>query len=108
LVRDDGPLQLGLFDQSDLAELSHPDHPGERLIACRNPLPAEERAGKRTELLAATEAAVAPIASAVREGRLVGTDKIGLKVGKVINKYKMAMHFELSVTGDRSVAEPTR
>jgi hypothetical protein len=58
---------------------------------------AEERARKRTELLAATEAAAAPIASAVREGRLVGADKIGLKVGKVLNKFKMAKHFEVSI-----------
>ena len=92
LAGDDGPLQLGLFDESDLAEFSHPDYPGERLIACRNPLLAEERKRKRSELLAATEEALAPIISAVREGRLVGADKIGLKVGKLINKFKMAKH----------------
>ncbi len=69
----------------------------ERLIACRNPLLAEERKRKRSELLAATEEALAPIISAVREGRLVGADKIGLKVGKVINKFKMAKHFEVSI-----------
>ena len=97
LAKDDGPLQLGLFDESDLAEFSHPDYPDERLIACRNPLLAEERARKRTELLAATEEALAPIISAVREGRLVGADKIGLKVGKVINKFKMAKHFEIAI-----------
>jgi hypothetical protein len=97
LVKDDGPLQLSLFDQSDLAEFSHPDYPGERLIACRNPLLAEERTRKRTELLAATEAALAPIIAAVGEGRLIGADKIGLKVGKVINKFKMAKHFEVSI-----------
>jgi hypothetical protein len=98
LVKDDGPLQLGLFDQADLAELSHPDYPDERLIACRNPLLADERARKRSELLAATEDALAPIISAVREGRLIGADKIGLKVGKVINRYKMAKHFEVSIS----------
>jgi hypothetical protein len=97
LAKDDGPLQLGLFDESDLAEFSHPDYPDERLIACRNPLLADERARKRTELLAATEEALAPIISAVREGRLVGADKIGLKVGKVINKFKMAKHFEVAI-----------
>ena len=97
LAKDDGPLQLGLFDESDLAEFSHPDYPDERLIACRNPLLAEERARKRTELLAATEEALAPLISAVREGRLAGADKIGLKVGKVINKFKMAKHFEVSI-----------
>ena len=97
LVKDDGPLQLGLFDQADLAELSHPDYPEERLIACRNPLLAEERARKRSELLAATEEALAPITSAVEEGRLGGADQIGLKVGKVLNKYKMAKHFEVAI-----------
>ena len=97
LAKDDGPLQLGLFDESDLAEFSHPDYPDERLIACRNPLLAEERKRKRSELLAATEEALAPIISAVREGRLVGADKIGLKVGKVINKFKMAKHFEVAI-----------
>jgi len=97
LAKDDGPLQLGLFDESHLAEFSHPDYPDERLIACRNPLLAEERARKRTELLAATEEALAPLISAVREGRLAGADKIGLKVGKVINKFKMAKHFEVSI-----------
>jgi len=97
LANDDGPLQLSLFDENDLAEFSHPDYPGERLIACRNPLLADERARKRTELLAATEGALAPITSAVREGRLVGADKIGLKVGKVINKFKMAKHFDVSI-----------
>ncbi len=97
LRKDDGPLQLSLFDQSDLAEFSHPDYPGERLIACRNPLLAEERKRKRAELLSATEEALAPIVSAVAEGRLVGADKIGLKVGKVINKFKMAKHFEVSI-----------
>jgi hypothetical protein len=90
-------LQLGLFDESDLAEFSHPDYPDERLIACRNPLLAEEGKRKRTELLAATEEVLAPIVSAVREGRLAGADAIGLKVGKVINKYKMAKHFEVVI-----------
>jgi hypothetical protein len=96
-LANDGPLQLGLFDESDLAEFSHPDYPDERLIACRNPLLAHERARKRAELLVATEEALAPIISAVREGRLVGADKIGLKVGKVINKFKMAKHFEVAI-----------
>ncbi len=103
LARDDGPLQLSLFDQSDLAEFSHPDYPDERLIACRNPLLAAERARKRSELLAATEEALAPIASAVQQGRLVGADKIGLKVGRVINKFKMAKHFEVVIGEDTFV-----
>lgn len=98
LARDDGPLQLSLFDQADLAEFTHPDYPGERLVACRNPLLAEERRRKRTELLAATETALAPIIAAVADGRLVGADKIGLRLGRVINKRKMAKHFEVSIT----------
>jgi len=98
LVKDNGPLQLSLFDEADLAELTHPDYPGERLIACRNPLLAQERRRKRGELLAATQAALAPIIEAVGEGRLVGADKIGLRLGKVINKRKMAKHFEVTVT----------
>jgi Transposase DDE domain len=98
LAAQDGPLQLSLFDQQDLAEITHPDYPGERLIACRNPLLAAERARKRTELLAATEALLAPIAAVVAAGRLVGADQIGLRVGKVVNKYKMAKHFDLAIT----------
>jgi hypothetical protein len=97
LAKDDGPLQLGLFDESDLAEFSHPDYPDERLIACRNPLLAEERKRKRGELLAATEEALAPTVAAVAAGRLAGADTIGVKVGKVINKFKMAKHFEVSI-----------
>jgi len=97
LAKDDGPLQLSLFDESDLAEFSHPDYPAERLIACRNPLLAEERKRKRSELLAATEEALAPVITSVKEGRLAGADKIGLKVGKLINKFKMAKHFEVSI-----------
>jgi hypothetical protein len=97
LAKDDGPLQLGLFDQGDLAEFSHPDYPDERLIACRNPLLAEERVRKRSELLAATEEALAPLVAAVEAGRLAGADNIGLKVGKVINKFKMAKHFDVAI-----------
>jgi DDE family transposase len=102
LAADDGPLQLSLFDTQDLAEISHPDYPGERLIACRNPALAAERARKREALLAATEAALAPIVTAVAEGRLTGADRIGLKVGKVIDKYKMAKHFSTAIS-DTSV-----
>jgi hypothetical protein len=98
LAAEDGPLQLSLFDQQDLAEISHPDYPGERLIACRNPILAAERARKREALLAATEAALAPIAAAVAAGRLSGADQIGLKTGKVINSYKMAKHFTMDIT----------
>jgi Transposase DDE domain len=98
LARDDGPLQLSLFDQGDLAEIAHPDYPGERLIACRNPHLATERARKRAELLTATETLLAPVTAAVGAGRLHGADTIGLKVGRLINKYKMAKHFQLAIT----------
>jgi Transposase DDE domain len=98
LAAENGPLQLSLFDQADLAEITHPDYPGERLIACRNPALAAERARKRTELLAATQAALAPTLAAVNAGRLTGKDKIGLRVGKLINKYKMAKHFTITIT----------
>ena len=98
LARDDGPLQLSLFDETDLAEFAHPDYPGERLVACRNPSLADQRSRKRAELLAATEEAVEKIITAVAEGRLCGADKIGLKLGKVINRWKMEKHFEVIVT----------
>ncbi|HZD15282.1 MAG TPA: transposase [Pseudonocardiaceae bacterium] len=98
LAAEDGPLRLSLFDHQDLAEISHPGYPGERLIACRNPLLAIERARKRSELLTVTEAGLAPIAAAAAEGRLIGADQIGLRVGKVIGKYKMAKHFDLAIT----------
>jgi hypothetical protein len=89
---------MTLFDQQDLAEITHPDYPGERLIACRNPLLAAERTRKRDELLAATEALLAPVAAAVAAGKLHGAAAIGLKVGPLINKYKMAKHFQLNIT----------
>jgi Transposase DDE domain len=98
LAAADGPLQLSLFDEADLAEIAHPDYPGERLIACRNPALAADRARKRLELLAATETLLAPITAAVHAGRLHGADKIGVKVGRVIDKYKMAKHFDLQIT----------
>jgi DDE family transposase len=100
LAAADGPLQLSLFDEQDLAEITHPDYPGERLIACRNPALAAERARKRRELLTATEALLAPITAAVTAGRLRGADKIGYKIGRVIDKYKMAKHFRWTATDD--------
>ena len=103
LAADDGPLQMSLFDAQDLAEISHPDFPGERLIACRNPALAAERTRKRDELLAATEKLLAPIIARVAAGRLAGADKIGVAVGKVINKHKMAKHFDHTIT-DTSLA----
>ncbi len=97
LVRD-GAVQLSLFDQQDLAEISHPDYPGERLIACRNPLLAVERARKREDLLAATDKLLAGIADRVQRGRLAGADDIGVAVGKVINTYKVGKHFQVTIT----------
>jgi hypothetical protein len=98
LTADGGPLQMSLFDQQDLAEISHPNYPDERLVACRNPALAEQRAHKRDNLLTATEQQLAPTLAAVTEGRLTGADKIGLKVGKLIDKHKMAKHFDIAIT----------
>ncbi|WP_372698808.1 IS1634 family transposase [Arthrobacter sp. JSM 101049] len=100
LTADDGPLQMRLFDEQDLAEINHPDYPGERLIACRNPALAAERARKRDELLDATETELDTLKAAVKAGRLAGAGKIGIKVGKVIDKYKMAKHLEVTITDD--------
>jgi transposase len=96
---DSGVLQLSLFDQQDLAEIAHPDYAGERLIACRNPLLAEERARKRQELLEATEKRLEQLVLATqrRQRPLRGKDKIGLAVGKALGRYKMAKHFELTI-----------
>ena len=76
LARDDGPLQMSLFDTQDLAEITHPDYPGERLIACRNPALAVERSRKRQDLLQATEKQLAAIATRVQAGTLRGADKM--------------------------------
>ena len=93
----DGPLQLSLFDEQDLAEITSPDFPGERLIACRNPHEAAKRARTRQELLAATEADLATIAARAAAGRIKDPDKIGVAAGKVINKRKVAKHFILDI-----------
>jgi len=98
LMADDGPLQLSLFDEQDLAEITSDDFPGERLIACRNPALAEERARKREDLLAATEKLLAPVAARAAAGKLKGEAEIGKKAGEVLNRYKMAKHFELAIT----------
>jgi len=100
LIADDGPLQLSLFDEQDLAEITSPDFPGERLVACRNPVLAADRARKREDLLAATEQLLAPLIARVQAGRLAGAAKIGVGAGKVINKYKTAKHFEVTITDD--------
>ena len=94
---EQGHLQLGLFDERNLLELSSPDFPGERLVACRNPQLAKLRTHKRLELLSATERNLAKIKARVDAGKLVGQDKIGVQVGKVINQYKVAKHFKLNV-----------
>ena len=94
-----GNLQPSLFDERHLAEITSPDYPDERLIVCRNPFLAEERRRKRHELLAATEAQLDKIVAAVRRKRrpLRGQDKIGLRVGKVMNRFKMAKHFRIQI-----------
>jgi hypothetical protein len=93
LAADDGPLQMSLFDTQNFAEISHPDYPGERLICCHNPVLAAERARKRGDLLAATDADLATIRKSVMAGRLTDPDKIGIRVGKVIGKHKVGKHF---------------
>ena len=98
LMADDGPLQLSLFDQQDLAEITSPDFAGERLIACRNPVLAADRARTREDLLAATEKLLAPITARVRAGRLRGAGEIGVEVGKVISTYKTGKHFAVTIT----------
>jgi hypothetical protein len=98
LMADDGPLQLSLFDEQDLAEITSDDFPGERLIACRNPVLAADRARKRQDLLAATEKLLAPILARVRSGKLTGAGPVGVEVGKVITTYKTAKHFAVTIT----------
>ena len=97
LMAGDGPLQLSLFDEQDLAEITSPDFPGERLIACRNPFEAAKRARTRQELLQATEADLGAIAARVAAGRLKDPDKIGVAAGKIVNKRKAARHFLLDI-----------
>lgn len=106
LVADDGPLQMSLgappacggVDEQNLAEITSPEFPGERLIACHNPPLAQARAHKREALLAATEKALQPAITSVAAGRTEGADKIGIKIGKVIGKHKMAKHFHVEIT----------
>jgi Transposase DDE domain len=99
---NDGALQLSLFDEQNLVEITHPDYPRERLVCCHNPALADQRARKRAELLAATEKQLQTIAAATRRARapLRGTDKIALRVGTVRNKFKMAKHFDLTITDE--------
>ena len=94
---EQGHLQMGLFDERNLVELSSPDFPGERLVACRNPELAKLRAHKREDLLAATARSLDKIKARVEAGKLAGQDDIGVRVGKVVNKYKVAKHFALAI-----------
>jgi Transposase DDE domain len=98
LAADNGPLQMSLFDTQDLAEIAHPDYPGERLVACRNPALAHQRARKREDLLQATEKELARIAQRVGRGTLAGAAAIGKAVGKVSGKYKVDKHFATTIT----------
>ena len=94
---EQGHLQLGLFDERNLVELGSPEYPGERLVACRNPELARLRAHKREELLVATEKSLQKLKDRVDAAKLAGRDEIGLRVGRVINQYKVAKHFELAI-----------
>jgi hypothetical protein len=107
LMADGGPLQMSLFDEQDLAEITSPDFPGERLVACRNPVLAADRARTREDLLAATERLLAPVIARVQAGRLAGAGPIGVEVGKVISTYKTGKHFSIAIT-DTSLAVTRR
>lgn len=94
-------IQLGLFDKRNLFELTHSDYPGERLVACRNPELAKLRGHKRVDLLEATAEQLKKVQEMVKRGRLRGQDRIGVRIGKVVNKYKVAKHFDLDIAADR-------
>jgi Transposase DDE domain len=97
LVKD-GALQLSLFDQTNLGEINAEEYPGERLVVCRNPLVAADRARRREELLSATERGLAEISERVERGTLQGADQIGLAVGPVIKRYRVRKHFQIEIT----------
>ena len=96
-LADGGALQLGLFDERNLVAFTHEDFPGERLIACRNPDLAKLRAAKRNDLIAATSAELDKVSAMIASGRLKGRAKIGVRIGKVIGKYKVEKHFDLDI-----------
>jgi transposase len=110
---DDGCIQLGLFDERNLFECEHPDFPGERLVACRNPELAKLRAHKRESLIAATQKELGKVRGMAGRARLKTADAIGVRVGRVVNKYKVAKHFALDIregvfefgVNEQSVAE---
>lgn len=101
----DGVIQPSLFDEENLAEVTHADFPGERLIACRNPVLGRQRAHKRQELLAATVKELERIQKSVTSGRLKGRDKIGLRVGENLGKFRMGKHFHLTIEDDKFAFE---
>ena len=94
---DGGSLQYGLFDERNIFEMKHPDYPGERLVACRNPELAKLRVATRRSLIEATEVELDKVRSMVKKGKLRGKAKIGVRVGKVVNKYKVSKHFDLDI-----------
>jgi len=96
-LADAGHLQFDLFDERNLISLTHDDYPGERLVACRNPALARLRAEKRRDLIAATARELEKVRAMVAGGRLKGADRIGVRVGKVVGKYKVAKHFDLDI-----------
>jgi transposase len=100
MLIDDKQVQPDLFDERNLFEFTHPNFPGERLIACRNRELAKLRAHKRQDMLQATEKDLEKIVARIETGRLAGQDDIGVRVGKIINKYKMAKHFDLDIKND--------
>jgi hypothetical protein len=97
-----GALQLSLFDTTDLAEIAHPDYPGERLVVCFNPVLCEERSRKREDLLQATEKELEKIAAATRREKrpLRGKHTIGLRVGRVPGRFKMGKHYQILIEED--------
>lgn len=96
-LAEDGQLQLDLFDERNLITMTHADYPGERLVACRNPELARHRAEKRKDLIAATTRELEKVRAMVANGRLRGAGKIGVRVGKAVNKYKVGKHFDLQI-----------
>lgn len=97
---NDGWIQMGLFDERNLFEIEHPDFPGERLVACRNTDLSKKREVKRTQLLSATAKELEKVKQMVQRGRLQGKGAIGVRIGKVINKYKVGKHFKLNICDD--------
>src|SRR5258707_425647 len=105
-MADNGPLQLSLFDQQDLAEITSGDFPGERLIACRNPVLAADRARKREDLLAATEKLLAPVIARVQARRLAAAEPIGVEAGKLLSTDNTGKHFAPTITDTTPAVPP--